>query len=76
MNEQQLVKDAYPEIISDLFKTFVDEWSSARMGKSGADVKTAEQNYANGLELRKAALAKALELTPAPNATLPNRAPQ
>ncbi len=64
MNEQQLVKDAYADVIKALFATFVDNWTAAKGANDAPGVADAEGAYSKGLQLRKDALAKALSLTP------------
>jgi len=64
MNEQKLVQNAYADVIKDLFKTFVDNWTLAKTTNDAQRVKNAETVYSNALQLRKDALAKALSLTP------------
>jgi hypothetical protein len=64
MSEQQLVKDAYPDVIKALFITFVDNWTAAKGANNAPEVADAERAYSKGLQLRKDALAKALSLTP------------
>ena len=64
MNEQKLVQNAYADVIKDLFKTFVDNWTLAKTTNDAQRVKSAETVYSNALQLRKDALAKALSITP------------
>jgi len=64
MNEQKLVENAHADVIKDLFKTFVDNWTLAKTANDAQRVKNAEIVYSNALQLRKDALAKALSLTP------------